>query len=177
MKDTGNTAFEQFQGNQTDQNRGTEADHVFHAAMSKRMIFVSRSCGHVIASQRDNAGNAVRKIVQGICSDGHGMHHHANGQFESKQEQIAYNACNAAKRAISKPYTLFLCVIGIWNQFLHQPFCHNWYSTPVVLLLPCLLFAKNSCFAVPAATGMKSRSRMEVQDGSSTAMAMILITA
>ena len=98
-------------------------------------------------------------------------------QFESKQEQIAYNACNAAKRAISKPYTLFLCVIGIWNQFLHQPFCHNWYSTPVVLLLPCLLFAKNSCFAVPAATGMKSRSRMEVQDGSSTAMAMILITA
>ena len=91
-----------------DQDRYDEGRDILDAPVSERMVLIGLFPGHLRADHRDHGAAGVRQVVEAIGHDRHGVDDDADGNFEYKKEQVAYDSCQTCSLRYFRSFSMFV---------------------------------------------------------------------
>ena len=99
------------QGAETDiehQDRDDEGCDILDAPVSERVVLIGLFSGHLRADHRDHGAAGVRQVVEAIGHDRHGVDDDADGNFEYKKEQVAYDSRQTCSLRYFRSFSMFV---------------------------------------------------------------------
>ena len=98
--------------------------------MAKGMILVRRTGSNLIAEHRNDAGDAVRKIVYGIGNNSCRGRKNTGNQFHKCQQEVADNAYYTRQCSRCNTNRPFFGLFMVFNKMSDQPFRHSFNYIP-----------------------------------------------
>ena len=90
------------------QDRDDEGRDVLDAPVAERVILIGLFSGHLRADHRDHGAAGVRQVVEAIGHDRHGVDDDADGNFEYKKEQVAYDSRQTCSLRYFRSFSMFV---------------------------------------------------------------------
>ena len=125
VDDAVDRGLEKLKAHQHDDERDHQTRDILGAAVAERVLGVRRLASYLKAHNRDQAGQAVRQVVERVRDDRDRPGQQTDDHLEHKQEHIARNADRAREHAVLLSHTHIVYIIRIADKQANERLCHN----------------------------------------------------